>query len=103
MDENGQERKWGPLSRSSAWRAGSFWEEMYRTVKVFLEKDGKRGEVHFEKRIQGGRIVFWLEERIPQHPQQPQEGEAVEGTETVEEAIMVDEVTPEEINTERMM
>ena len=54
VDENGLERKWGPLSGSSAWRAGSFWEEMDRKVKVFLEKDGKRDEVHVEKRIQGG-------------------------------------------------
>ena len=76
---------------------------MDRTVKVFLEKEGKRGEVHVEKRIQGGRIVFWLEEKIPQPPQQPREGEKDGRTETVEEATGVEEVTPDEINTERMM
>ena len=82
---------------------------MDRKVKVFLEKDGKRDEVHVEKRIQGGRIVFWFEEMIPQPPQQRQECEVdgdtemVEETETVEEATGVEEVTPEEINTERMM
>ena len=38
VDENGLEKKWGPLSGPSAWRAGSFWEEMNQKVKVFLEK-----------------------------------------------------------------
>ena len=103
VDENGREKKWGLLSRSSAWRAGSFWEEMDRTVKVFLERDRKRDEVHVEMRIQGGRMVFWFEEKIPQPPQQYQKGEVDEETKTVEEATGVEEVTPDELHTERMM
>ena len=103
VDENGLEKKWGPLSGSSAWRAGSFWEEMDRKVKVFLEKDGKRNEVHVEKRIQGGRICFWFDENIAQPPQQPQECEVDDETETVEEATGVEEVTPDEMQKERMM
>ena len=78
VDENGLEKKWGPLSGSSAWRAGSFWEEMNRTPKVFFRKDGKGDEVHVEKRIQGGRICFWFDEKTPQHHRQPQEGEVEE-------------------------
>ena len=103
VDENGLEKKWGPLSGSSAWRAGSFWEEMNQKVKVFLEKDGKRNEVHVEKRIQGGRICFWFDENIAQPPQQPQECEVDDETETVEEATGVEEVTPDEMQKERMM
>ena len=103
VDGDGREKTWGPLSRSAAWRAGSFWEEMDGTVKVFLEKDGKRNGVHVEKRIQGGRICFWFDEKTPQHPQQPQEGEVDDETETVEEVNGVDEVTPDEMQQERMM
>ena len=40
----GSERRWGPLSRSTAWRVGSFWDGMKGNVDVFLEKDGKRGK-----------------------------------------------------------
>ena len=93
----------GALSRSSAWRAGSFWEELDRKVKVFLEKDGNRAEVHVEKRIQGGRVGFWFDERSAQPPQQPQGCEAGDESETVEEVVGVDEVTPDEMHTERMM
>ena len=103
VDENGREKTWGRLSGSSARRAGSFWEEMDRKVKVFLEKDGKRNEVHVEKRIQGGRICFWFDENIAQPPQQPQECEVDDETETVEEATGVEEVTPDEMQKERMM
>ena len=103
VDGDGRERTWGPLSRSSAWRAGSFWEELDRKVKVFLEKDGNRAEVHVEKRIQGGRIGFWFDERSAQPPQQPQGCEAGDESETVEEVVGVDEVTPDELHTERMM
>ena len=35
VEMNGQERTWGPLSRSSAWRVGSFWDEMKGKVKDF--------------------------------------------------------------------
>ena len=44
-----------------------------------------------------------MEEMILQPPHQPQEGEKDERTETVEEATGVEEVTPDENNTERMM
>ena len=42
VGKNGQERMWGWLSRSTAWRVGSFWDGMKGNVDVFLEKDGKR-------------------------------------------------------------
>ena len=43
VDEDGHERKWGPLSRNAAWRAGRFWEGRRGTVKVLLEKGETRG------------------------------------------------------------
>ena len=45
VGKNGQERMWGWLSRSTAWRVGSFWDGMKGNVDVFLEKDGKRKKV----------------------------------------------------------
>ena len=73
LDRSGGERKWGPLSRINAWRAGSYWEEMDREVKIFLEKDGKRREVSAEKLVGKGGQRFWLKEMKPEPPQQPEE------------------------------
>ena len=42
VDEKGSERRWGPLSRTTARRVGRFWEDMTGKVDVFLEKDRKR-------------------------------------------------------------
>ena len=83
VEENGHERRWGLLSESNAWRAGSFWWEMEEKVKVFLEKDGTRKEVEVLKRFDRGREKVWLKERRPEAPrrknpdhpkQQPEDG-----------------------------
>ena len=55
IEESGRERKWGPLSRANAWRAGTFWEDMDREVKVFIVEEDKRKEVDVEKRLGGGK------------------------------------------------
>ena len=41
IEENGGERKRGRLSKANAWRSGTFWEDMDREVKVFIEEDGR--------------------------------------------------------------
>ena len=42
---NGGKNRNGALSRTAAWRAGRFWDQMEGTVKVFLQKGEKRTEV----------------------------------------------------------
>ena len=74
VDDKGRERKWGLLSRTTTWRAGSFSEEMERTVKVFIQRDEERKEVSVEKRNQGGRKIFWFCEKPSPQPQERQEG-----------------------------
>ena len=51
VDKSCQERTWGPLSRTAAWKAGCFWEEKKGDTKVFLEKSGEKIEVSVEKLI----------------------------------------------------
>ena len=43
----------GPLTRTTARRAGSFWEKKEGTVKVFVEK-GERTDAEAEKRTERG-------------------------------------------------
>ena len=74
----------GDLSRSTAWRAGSYWEDMGGDAKIFLEKDGERNEVDVEKLVGKGGPRFWFKHKKPEHPQQP-EGEGGEGSTTEEE------------------
>ena len=62
IDENGCERKWGPLSQTSAWRAGSYWEDMDGDARVFLEKDGERKEMEVEIILKRGRPKFTFKE-----------------------------------------
>ena len=38
VDNDGHERKWGLLSRNTAWRAGLFWDDMKGEVEVFLKR-----------------------------------------------------------------
>ena len=95
--KGGQERRWGPLSRANAWRAGCFVQDMKGDVQVFLEKDGVKREVQIVKRVQGGREVFWLEEIAK--PQQ-REGDGGEGP-TQEQAPPMQEDTPEEVEARR--
>ena len=98
VDKDGQERKWGPLSRTSAWKAGCFYKEMKGDAKVFLEKDGKRAEVGVEKQVGKGGPRFWFKEMKPEPPQQQQVEESRDDQPVAEE--VVDESTTEESATE---
>ena len=100
IEESGRERKWGPLSRANAWRAGSFWEDMDREVKVFIVEEDKRKEVDVEKRLEGGREWFWFEEKVPQPPQE--QGRDDNQIPEREEVAVMDEVDPEETQLEQM-
>ena len=73
VDGNGVERKWGPLSRASAWRVGSYWEDMGGDTKILLEKDGARKDVDVEKRVGKGGPRFWFKEKKLEPQQQPEE------------------------------
>ena len=103
------EKRWGPLSRTTAWRAGSFWEESNGSVKVFLDKDGKRAEVQVEKLVGKGGPRFWFSKKTPEPPQTQNQEKDKSVTETEDESITeevdpgVDEVTQDEIQTEKMM
>ena len=103
------EKRWGPLSRITAWRAGSLWEEMTGSVKVFLEKDGQRIEVDVEKWAGKAGPRFWFKEKKPQQPPQQEGGkdrstpEQEVESETEEVDNGVEEVTPDQLQTERMM
>ena len=95
VDKNGLERKWGPLSRTTAWRAGSYWEEMERDAKVFLEKDEKRTEVTVQK-VAGKRGPrFWFKEKEPEPPTQ-HKGEG--GNESITEDEVDESITEEEVD-----
>ena len=98
IDKSGQEREWGPLSQSNAWRVGSFRKKMGRTVTVFLEKDGTRKEVEVTKRIEGGIEKVWLKEKDAQ-PQQEERKENHEPTLEDDERTQEedDEPTPEDV------
>ena len=100
VEENGRERKWGPLSRANAWRAGTFWEDMDREVKVFIVEEDKRKEVDVEKRLEGGRERFWFRENVSQ----PQEHRGGDDNQTPEHenSPRMDEVDPEETRREQM-
>ena len=100
MDEKGKERKWGPLSRTTAWRAGSFLEDMEGKVKVFIQKGETKSEVTVEERIQCGRKLFWLVEKPAP---QPQDRQAEGNDQTPEQASRMQVVDPEETRTNHAM
>ena len=52
-------------------------------TKILLEKDEKRNEVRAEKLVGKDGPRFWFEEKKPEPPQQPPEGEG--GEESVTE------------------
>ena len=117
MDKNGQKKRWGPLSRATAWRVGCYWDDLKGKVDVFLEKKGERKKVQIELRVQGRRRWFWFVEETPKQPRQkPQENEdkpvIVEEDEesateddpaSEEQATGMSEVDAEERETERKM
>ena len=101
VEKSGKERIWGPLSRTAAWRAGCFLEDMQEGVKVFIQKDGKMHEVEVEKRFEGGREKFWFNEK-KDLPEQP----AKEGQEPApeeEQVVPSEEDTKEEIEERNKM
>ena len=116
VDQNGHERRWGQLSRSTAWRVGRFWDDMEGNVVVFLEKAKERKQVQVELRVQRGRQRFWFVETPKQLPRENHEGkggkkpasrepaekEAKEdlGDESVTEEEVVESVTEEDPVTE---
>ena len=74
VEDGGMKRTWDPLSRTSSWRAGCFWEERQRAAKVFIQKDEQMFEI-VVKKIECGRERFWFEEKKdqPQHPKEAEE------------------------------
>ena len=100
--EKKKERRWGRLSRTNALRAGRYWEDMDRNVKVFLDKNGERKEVDVEKRIERGKPRFLFNEK-PTHPHEDQERKDADRSNSAEELPGVDEVPADQIQTERMV
>ena len=99
VDENGEVRNWGPLSRANAWRAGSYWEEMDGEAQIFLEKDSVRTAVQAQKMIDGEKEWFWFREKNRQL-QQELGGENVDPI--PEEVNNMQEDTPEERRSEQL-
>ena len=100
VDGEGHERKWGPLSRNAAWKAGRFWEDGNGAVTVFLQKDETRKEVDIEKRVDDGGERFWLLDKPPQ----PQEaGAKADDNPTPGEDAAMQHDTAEERNAMHMM
>ena len=101
VEKNGHERSWGPLSKTNAWRAGCFWQEMEEKVKVFLMKGGDRTEVEVLKRFERGRERVWFKEKTPQPPQQqpepprqlPEGGKEPVAVDADEESVTEDDPT----------
>ena len=81
MGENGD----GDLSRSTAWRTGSYWEDMGGDAKVSLEKDVERNEVNVEKLVWKGRTKNLFKELKPGLPRQQPDGEG--GDESAAEMV----------------
>ena len=73
VDKGGKEKKWGPLSRTVAWKAGGYWEESKGDAKVFLEKGGEKKEMSAEKLVGKGGPRFWFKEKPDQPQQEPEE------------------------------
>ena len=102
LDENGCERKWGPLSQTSAWRAGSYWEDMDGDARIFLEKDGVRKEMGVEMTLKRGNPKFTFKEKKSEKPQQPpEENDDDHITEEVVKGMSEDD--PEEMETGQKM
>ena len=70
VDKSGQERTWGPLSRTAAWKAGCVWEETKGDVKVFLEKGDEKKEMSVEKFIGEDGPRFWFNDKTPDPPKE---------------------------------
>ena len=76
-------------------------EDMNGDIKVFLDENGERKEADVEKLVEGGRARFIIKEK-PQHHQEGSGGKGEEA-ETAQQINGVEEIPPEELQTERMM
>ena len=87
----------GHISRSTVWRAGSYWEDIGGDAKVFLEKDGKRIEMSVEKLVGKGGPRFLFRGKMAEPPrQQPARGGDDEtATEVVDESTTNDDPVTE--------
>ena len=101
VDEKGRERRWGPLTRTTVRRAGTFWEKKEGTAKVFIETGGEKKEAEVEKRNERGRPRFWIEEKNPQTSQEPERREDEPTPEVIVDTM--DEDTPEEVEAAKKM
>ena len=68
VDESGEVRNWGPLSKANASRAGSYWEDMDRKIQALLEKDNTRRAVQVEKKDRRGDRVVLVPRKGPTAP-----------------------------------
>ena len=100
VETSGTMRRWGPLSRTTAWRVGCFLEDLQGGVKVFIRKDGKMAEVEVEKRFEGGREKFWFNEKKDQPEHQTERQEPAPGEDQV---VPFEEETQEEIDERNKM
>ena len=73
MDKGGKEKTGGPLSRTAAWKAVSYWEEMKGDAKIYLEKGSEKKEIGVEKLIGKDGQRFWFKEKPDQPQQEPEE------------------------------
>ena len=86
VDKSGQERTWGPLSHTAAWKAGCFCEEKKGNVKVFLEKGGEKKEMSVEKLIGKDGPRFQFKDQKPELPEQHPEKKGLEDQSATEDA-----------------
>ena len=93
VNKSGEEKKWGPLSRNMAWKAGCFWEESKGAAMVFLEKSGEKKEVSVEKLVGKDGPRFWFKDKKPDTPKEQAEERQDDQTVTEEAA---DESTTED-------
>ena len=89
-------KKMGTALQSLCVESGRHWDDRDGTVKVFLEKDGKRKEVEVHLRVEGGMKRFWLEERTTQPHQEKERRDDNETRPVVEVVPVMSEVDPEE-------
>ena len=99
VGKGGEERNWGPLSKTNAWRAGSFLEDMDGKALVYLQEDHARRAVQVEKWIDGDKEWFWFREK---DQQLPREIGASDDHPIPEEVVRMQEDTPEERQSDQM-
>ena len=99
IEKSGLVRRWGMLSGANALRAGCYWEDMDRTVKVYLEKDQKRTEVLVERTVKGGMRRYWFKEKNVQN-QEGRQPETQEDSVTEEDPLTEEDCGMREVSLE---